>query len=202
MKAKLGPVDVRAMVAFVRGFKDGKQVVEDEPEVSSEPAKTSDRRAAAVDGSRPGTSGDANRAHQAQRGINKNFQRFCARCHGASGDGSNARDTLRAIPNFTSSAWQDKRTDPQLTVSILDGKGTEMPAFRSKVSRDQARELVSFIRGFSTTPKRSSRAAPDDFEDRFRTLETELLDLIRQSRALSSRAPSAPAGPAAKDAKE
>ena len=122
-------------------------------------------------------------------------------CHGASGDGSNARDTMKAIPNFTSAAWQSKRTDPQLRASILDGKGSEMPAFRSKLSRDQARELIAFIRGFSPTTKRPSRGAADDFEDRYRKLEKELEDLMRQSRALASPAPSAPAGPPAKGTK-
>ena len=50
MKKKLGSVDVKAMVAFVRGFKDGKQVVEEEPEVGSEPEKRSEGSAALAAG--------------------------------------------------------------------------------------------------------------------------------------------------------
>jgi hypothetical protein len=83
-----------------------------------------------------------------------------------------------------------------LVVSILDGKGTEMPPFRGKLSREQARELVAFIRGFSPTPAKPARTPADDFEARFRKLENELEDLIRQSRALSSSVPSSPASQA------
>jgi hypothetical protein len=103
---------------------------------------------------------------------------------------------MPAIPNFTNSAWHAKRTDPQLVLSILDGKGTEMPPFRGKLSGEQARELVAFIRGFSSVPAKSSRTPADDFEARFRMLEKELEDLRRQSRALSSSVPSNPASPA------
>jgi mono/diheme cytochrome c family protein len=201
MKKKLGSLDVAAMVAFVRGFKDGKQVVEEEPAVASESEKSGERSTTSASDPRSATASVADRSNPAQRGMNKDFQRFCAMCHGGKGDGSNARDTMKAIPNFTSPAWHSKRTDPQLTVSILDGKGTEMPSFRSKLTRDQARELVAFVRGFSPTTNRPTRARSDDFDVRFRKLEQELEELRRQSRALASPAPSAPAAPAAKDTK-
>jgi mono/diheme cytochrome c family protein len=201
MKNKLGSVDAKQMVAFVRGFKDGKQVVEDESEVASEAEKRGERAAAPIGDSRPGAASVAKRTDQVQRGMNRSFQRFCAMCHGGAGDGSNARDTLKVIPNFTNPTWQDKRTDSQLTVSILDGKGTEMPPFRSKLTRDQARELVAFIRGFSHSPRKQSQKAADDFDEQFRLLVEEFMKHRRQSRALSSPAQTAPAGPAAKDSK-
>jgi mono/diheme cytochrome c family protein len=198
MKDKLGSVGVNEMVAFVRAFKGGKQVVEDEPEVASEPEKSVERATttATARSPQPVEPSLPSRSIQAQRGINRNFQRFCAMCHDAAGDGGRVRDSMRAIPNFTDVAWQGKRTDPQLVVSILDGKGTEMPPFRGKLPREQARELVAFIRGFSPTPAKPSRTPADDFEARFRKLEKELEDLRRQSRVLSSSVPSSPASPA------
>src|SRR5215475_11533418 len=47
------------------------------------------------------------------------FRRFCQGCHGADGRGAG-----RDVPDFTRSAWQEKRTDTQLVVTILEGKGT------------------------------------------------------------------------------
>jgi mono/diheme cytochrome c family protein len=196
MKDKLGSVDVKEMVAFVRAFKDGKQVVQEEPEVVAEPEKSTERAATAAGSPRRVESSLASRPNQAQRGMNGNFQRFCAMCHAAAGDGSRARDSMPAIPNFTDVAWQGKRTDPQLAFSILDGKGTKMPPFRSKLSREQVRELVAFIRGFSGGPRKPSQTPADDFEARFRELEKELMDLRQRSRALSSSDSSGPASPA------
>jgi hypothetical protein len=76
-----------------------------------------------------------------------------------------------------------------LVVSVLDGKGTGMPAFRDKLSREQVRDLVAFVRAFDPSQERSAGAAPDQFEARFRELEKEFEDLRRQSRALSSSSP-------------
>jgi mono/diheme cytochrome c family protein len=183
MKDKLGALDVKEMVAFIRAFKDGKQVVPEEPDKIAEPEK-SGALATTAAGSL------ANRPNQVQRGMNKNFQKLCSMCHAATGDGSRARDSMRAIPNFTDVAWHGRRTDPQLAVSILDGKGTEMPPFRGKLSREQVRELVAFIRGFTPALVKASPKPTDDFEARFRTLEKELDELRKQSRALSAGASS------------
>ena len=70
------------------------------------------------------------------------------------------------------------------------------PLHSCKLSREEAREVVAFIRGFSSVPAKPSRTPADDFEARFRMLEKELEDLRRQSRALSSSLPSSPASPA------
>ena len=57
----------------------------------------------------------------------KLYDQRCERCHGADGKGSES-----SMPDFTSRAWQKRRTDVQFFVSILDGKKT-MPGFRKKL---------------------------------------------------------------------
>jgi uncharacterized membrane protein len=47
---------------------------------------------------------------------------------------------------MTDAQWQQQRTDPQLLRTVLNGKGTEMPAFRDKLREDQARSLVASVR--------------------------------------------------------
>src|SRR5262249_28654454 len=80
-------------------------------------------------------------------------------CHGADGRGSVARDNFPTLPDFTLRAWHEKRADPQLLVSVLEGKGTGMPPFRGKIGREQARGLIAFVRSFSPSGSRPASAA-------------------------------------------
>jgi mono/diheme cytochrome c family protein len=198
MRDKIAPVDVGQMVAFVRAFRGGKQVVEDgeesptAPEPSAAPLPATGPAPPASQPARPGPK------ELGLREGGRNFQRSCVACHGKDGRGDGVRDSLPSIPDFTSGAWQASRTDPQLLVSVLDGKGAEMPPFRDKVSREQARDLVAFIRSLDPSPRPAPPTTPDDFEARFRQLLAEFEDLRRRSRALSADAaptPGVPPGP-------
>jgi len=80
------------------------------------------------------------------------FARFCSQCHGLNGRGEAGRVNAPAIPDFTSRAWQQSRSNVQLTVSILEGKNQQMPANRGLVSDELARELVAHVRKFAPTP--------------------------------------------------
>jgi cytochrome c5 len=106
------------------------------------------------------------------------YKQRCQRCHEADGAGNG--DT----PDFTDPGWQRGRTDPQLLVSILDGMGTAMPAFRGKITDVQGRELVSLVRAFAAT----DAEAADDFPTRFRLLQEELESLQKEFRELSAAA--------------
>jgi mono/diheme cytochrome c family protein len=165
MRTRVWDATAEQMVAFVRLFRGGNQVVEDEPEQS--------RAGAAA-------------ASLAQREAAQLFRRLCAACHDTDGRGSVARGTHPNIPDFTLRTWQEKRRDPRLLASILDGKGSGMPAFREKVRREQARMLIGFIRSFSPTGVRPTAAAPDEFDARFHKLVEEVEDLRRQFRALQA----------------
>jgi mono/diheme cytochrome c family protein/uncharacterized membrane protein len=79
------------------------------------------------------------------------FGQYCVKCHRADGTGSEVRRRQPEIPNFTDPAWQARRSDAQLVASILGGKGKEMPPFREKISDDQARGLVAYVRAFAPT---------------------------------------------------
>jgi mono/diheme cytochrome c family protein len=185
MRGKLGSVEVGQLVAFVRAFRGGKQVVDEEegPEeiqrsVGSVPATGLGSPAA-----EPPRPNPKDRVHHEG---GRTFQRSCAVCHGRDGRGTEARSSLSNIPDFTAPGWQAARTDAQLVVSVLDGKGTGMPPFREKLSREQVRELVGFIRSMGPSRAGAPRTSSDDFEARYQQLLAEFEDLRRRSRALSA----------------
>jgi mono/diheme cytochrome c family protein len=112
------------------------------------------------------------------------FRRYCQDCHGANGAG---RAGVVEIPNFTSRASQEKREDADLLVSILDGKGTGMPAFQDRLSEAQVRGLVAHIRAFAPAPATgkagsspSARVPGGGFAAQFRPLQKEFEELQRQ----------------------
>jgi mono/diheme cytochrome c family protein len=121
---------------------------------------------------------------QAARAL---FKRHCTSCHGSDGTGRDSRDTTPEIPDFSSRQWQDRRSKAQLTVSIRDGRGTHMPAFRKKISDSQVDDLIELIRTF--VPKSSkSLTSPEDFERRWQELQDELDQLKRLYEQLVSAA--------------
>src|SRR5271157_1272426 len=89
------------------------------------------------------------------------FRKRCVKCHGADGTGNKARDRLPEIPDFTNVSWQARRTDARLLESILDGKGEDMPPVRGKISEQQARGLVAFVRAFAPTVERPGQREPE-----------------------------------------
>jgi mono/diheme cytochrome c family protein len=79
------------------------------------------------------------------------FRKRCVKCHGTDGTGNKARGSMPDIPNFTDASWQRRRSDAQLMASILEGKETEMPSWRGKLSEEQVRSLVAYVRAFAPT---------------------------------------------------
>ena len=117
----------------------------------------------------------------------KRLQGRCARCHDADGTGRSSRDQFRDIPDFSNHKWQSSRSDAELMVSILEGKGSHMPSYRGKFGDEETRALVASVRAFDPMPTaRRADTAPDDFERRFRELQEELDDLKKQFRELSA----------------
>jgi mono/diheme cytochrome c family protein len=185
MRSKLRSVDAGRMVAFVRGFTGGRQVVADEPVAeggvrAGAPQPLSPWERAPEGRVRASAQPDA----RGDEGL-RLFQHFCLRCHGADGRGSGMRESLPSLPDFTRHAWQQDRSDPQMLASVLGGKGTGMPSFGNRLGREQARSLVAYIRGFAPLRTGLARTATDDWEVRFEQLEHELEELRRQFHALS-----------------
>jgi hypothetical protein len=93
--------------------------------------------------------------------------------------------SMPTIPDFTSRAWQEGLNTPQMVVSILDGKGTFMPAFRGRVSDEQAQDLSAYVRAFGPVRAVTPEAPASDFEKRFHEVQDQWYELQRQLQELS-----------------
>jgi mono/diheme cytochrome c family protein len=189
MRQKLGSLDVKQVVAFVRAFRGGNQVVDDEPEESAKPERPARDRTRAAGLSQSFQLPPVARGNQHNPEASRIFQRFCAMCHGPDGTGSGFRQSVPSIPDFTLPAWHEGRSDSRLVVSVLDGKGTKMPSFAGRLTREQARGLVSVVRSFAPLPARPVSADMEEFDARFRQLTDEFESLGRQIRSLSTPKP-------------
>jgi mono/diheme cytochrome c family protein len=116
------------------------------------------------------------------------YERHCLKCHGPDGRGREARDCYPDIPDFSSAEWQGRRTDAQLLDSIVNGKGKDMPRWSAKLSNDQARALMAYVRAFSPhkekreRPGSSANTTSDNLDDQFRRLEAEFAALQKEFR--------------------
>jgi quinol-cytochrome oxidoreductase complex cytochrome b subunit/mono/diheme cytochrome c family protein len=189
MKDRLSPANAEEMVAYVRAFRGSKQTVQLEPlspVVPPVPAKPtivlpSQGPPAAPPPPTPAWDERAARTRVAA-GL---YRQYCLICHGPDGSGSAMKASMPPIPNFTDRAWQERLSNPQLVVSVLDGKGTLMPAFRGRVSDDQAQDVVAYIRAFAPLPAAPPGAPATEFERRFRELQDQWSELQRQLQQLS-----------------
>jgi mono/diheme cytochrome c family protein len=74
----------------------------------------------------------------------------CASCHNADGKGNPAMKTsMKDLPDFTDAAWQKKETDAELIETIKNGH-KPMPAYKDKLSDDQIKALVAYVRKFAS----------------------------------------------------
>lgn len=75
------------------------------------------------------------------------FAKNCAKCHGKDGRAKTFRGKLTAARDFTNAEWQARVSDDTLAASVANGRGS-MPSFRKKLSADEIKSLVAYIRGF------------------------------------------------------
>lgn len=85
--------------------------------------------------------GSSARAQDDAAGL---FKSKCAACHGADGSGNTSAGKAMKIRDFHSADVQ-KQTDAQLTDIITAGK-SPMPAYKGKVTDEQIKLLVGYIR--------------------------------------------------------
>ncbi len=91
------------------------------------------------------------------------FRQHCVKCHGSDGTGNKKRSRWPEIPDFTNASWQARRSNAELTESILDGKGSAMPPLDDDVGEEQARGLVAYVRAFAPTlgkPNQEEKGGP------------------------------------------
>ncbi len=75
------------------------------------------------------------------------FASFCSRCHGNEGTGGLALYDGGPSPrNFHDPAFHLARTDDQIKQTIVNGKGTGMPSFRTMLTDPQLDALVAHLR--------------------------------------------------------
>jgi cytochrome c553 len=72
------------------------------------------------------------------------FKSKCAMCHGPDGAGKTMMGEKLKIPDLHSAEIQ-KKTDAELNTIIVKGKD-KMPAYESKLSKDQIDKLLGYIR--------------------------------------------------------
>ncbi len=72
------------------------------------------------------------------------FKTKCAACHGADGSANTSMGKALKIRDLGSADVQ-KQTDAQLTEIISNGK-SPMPAYKGKLTDDQIKGLVAYIR--------------------------------------------------------
>jgi mono/diheme cytochrome c family protein len=91
------------------------------------------------------------------------------------------------VPDFTAREWQAGRDGTQLSISILEGKGTLMPPWRGKLTNEQARNLVAYVRSLGPADLLAAETTVSEFDNRFRELSKQWDDLNQQLRALSGK---------------
>ena len=74
----------------------------------------------------------------------------CTLCHGADGRSRTKKGRALKAPDFTRARWQKHTTDDEIVEAITNGvPKKKMPAFKEKLSPDQIRAMIPFLRAFS-----------------------------------------------------
>jgi cytochrome c6 len=73
------------------------------------------------------------------------YKSKCSACHAPDGTGNVPMGKTLGVTDLTSADVQ-KQTDAQLTDSITNGKGKKMPAYKGKLTDDQIKGLVGYLR--------------------------------------------------------
>jgi len=126
---------------------------------------------------------------QPSRAATRLFAQHCASCHDEDGSGSSARSDLPRLPDFRAAAWQTARTDARLLVSIIHGRGTDMPPFRGELTDAQARDLLGVVRAFGPERRSVSPASGGDFGSQFQALEREFQELEQRLQGVRRASP-------------
>jgi cytochrome c oxidase cbb3-type subunit 3 len=183
MKDKLGGTDVDQMVSYVRSFREGKLVVKVQPESAATPERAAPPVIAAPVASAPAGSESQSAETSARISAATNLYRsYCIICHGPDGKGGPMRTSMPSIPDFTDHLWQESHSEPQLAVSILNGKRSLMPAFQGRVNAEQSRDLVAYVRAFGPPLSVKHEEPTSDFGKQFEQLQEQWNELEKRLR--------------------
>ena len=85
-----------------------------------------------------------------QPGTQDVWDKRCVFCHGADGQSQTKKGKQYKAPNFTKARWQKHTTDDEIVEAITNGvKKTKMPAFKEKLSAEEIKSMVPFLRAFA-----------------------------------------------------
>jgi cytochrome c6 len=76
----------------------------------------------------------------------ENWTKMCASCHAKDGSGSTVMGKKNGVEDYRDAKVQAKFTDAQAIQIITDGKD-KMKAFKDKLTPDEVKALVTYIRG-------------------------------------------------------
>ena len=84
--------------------------------------------------------------------VKENWEKNCASCHGKDGKGETKAGKKADVKNLTDVTYQASFTDEQMFKQIKEGlkdkNGKEkMKAFSDKLSDEEIKALVAFVRG-------------------------------------------------------
>jgi mono/diheme cytochrome c family protein len=78
------------------------------------------------------------------------YARNCASCHGATGAPSAAMQrSMPALPDFSNARTMAALADTTAVNIVTNGKGRTMPAYRTRLTPEQVRAIVAYMRTLS-----------------------------------------------------
>ena len=179
-KTRLNARDANGLAALVRSFTAGRVTIPDLDDDPPAPPPSTPRSTAA------GTA--------SQRRVNVEspavdapalFRRLCQGCHGSQGRGEPLRGMLRNLPDFSAAGWKQRSKPGRIAATILEGRGTNMPAFRGRLNRAELDALITYITQLGPDGAPRDPAPVDAFERRLAELRSEFDALRRAYRELA-----------------
>jgi len=80
------------------------------------------------------------------RGAPALYERYCARCHGAQGEGAPHPNTLYPYLRLLASPMIRKGDRAAVREQIVEGEGP-MPSFRRRLSPQEVEQMIDFVLG-------------------------------------------------------
>jgi mono/diheme cytochrome c family protein len=78
------------------------------------------------------------------------WEERCIVCHGEDGKAQTKKGRELKAKDFTRPKWQKHTTDEEIVSAITGGIAKKMPAFKDKLSAEEIRALVPFLRAFGS----------------------------------------------------
>jgi cytochrome c6 len=82
----------------------------------------------------------------------ENWENNCAKCHGADGRGQTKMGRQLGVKDYTDPKIQAEMKEAEMlsrtTAGIKEGSKEKMPAYKGKLSEQEIKDLIAFVRTF------------------------------------------------------